>query len=242
MDEAVPPSRDRAGPRRSPAGGGYARGEDARNRIVQAALSRFAEDGYDRASTRRIAQDAGVNPPALQYYFNGKDGLHMACAQLLEARFAAAMGPAYAAADAVEQGDATGAIEALVALTGAMMDYLFERQSSGDAARFMARGQGEEGTLPAYRWLREVVGRDLHRRAVRLVALATGATEDEPVTRVRTLAILAPVKAFHIGREDVAARLCWPDMQGERLSLIKRVVADQTRATLRALTTIHPPV
>ncbi|MBE7212917.1 MAG: CerR family C-terminal domain-containing protein [Gluconacetobacter diazotrophicus] len=234
MEDAVNGAVERAGPRRSPSGGGYARGDETRSRIVAAALSRFAADGYDRASTRRIARDAGVNPPALQYYFSGKDGLHMACAQELMARFALAMAPGYAAADAVAPGDADAAVEAMVTLIDAVMDALFERHAEADATRFMARGQGEEGTLPAYGWMRELTGRELHGRARRLVALATGADEDDPVLPVRTLAILAPIKAFHVGRTDVANRLCWPDLLGERLQLIKRVIGEQTRAVLLA--------
>ncbi len=197
-------------------------------------MCRFAEEGYDRASTRRIAQDAAVSPPALQYYFNGKDGLHMACAHLLAARFTAFMGGAYAAADMVARDDPHGAAEALVVLIDAVMDYLSERSTSENAGRFMARGQGEEGSLPAYQWLREVMGRELHGRALRLVANATGSAEDDPVTRVRTVVILAPLKAFHVGRADVAVRLGWPDLQGPRLALIKQVIAEQTKAALWA--------
>ena len=234
MSELAQARQDRPRLRRSPSGGGYARGEEARSRIIDAALTRFAADGFDRASTRRIAQDAGVNPPALQYYFDGKDGLHMACAQRLAEHFAAALRGVFAGADSVATADRTGAVEALVVLIDAIMDYWFERDGSESAARFMARGQGEEGTLPAYRWLREVVGRDIHDRARRLVAEATNAIPTDPLTRVRTMAILAPIKAFHVGQADVAARLGWPDLHGERLALIKQVIAEQTRASLHA--------
>jgi len=65
---------EQASPRRRPAEGGYARGEEVRMKIIEAALRVFGENGYERASTRQIAAEAGVNPPALQYYFDGKGG------------------------------------------------------------------------------------------------------------------------------------------------------------------------
>ena len=76
------------GPRRRPENGGYARGDEVRNRILLAAIELFGEQGFASASTRAIAARAGVNPPALQYYFHNKARLHQACS----ARAARAMG------------------------------------------------------------------------------------------------------------------------------------------------------
>jgi hypothetical protein len=57
--------------RRSPQGG-YARGERTRHRIIEAAIELFGEHGFGGAPTRDIAARAGVNAPALQYYFENK--------------------------------------------------------------------------------------------------------------------------------------------------------------------------
>jgi TetR/AcrR family transcriptional regulator len=45
---------------------------DARERILAAALSCFAERGFDGTTTRQIAAAAGVNLGLIQYYFGGK--------------------------------------------------------------------------------------------------------------------------------------------------------------------------
>ncbi|MEA2815035.1 MAG: TetR/AcrR family transcriptional regulator, regulator of cefoperazone and chloramphenicol, partial [Rhodospirillaceae bacterium] len=55
-----------------------ARGEDTRRRILETALDLFAAQGYEGASTRQIAEGAGVNLPAIQYYFGNKEGLYRA--------------------------------------------------------------------------------------------------------------------------------------------------------------------
>src|SRR5476651_170259 len=58
--------------------GSYARGEDTRRRILETALEVFAAEGYEGTSTRVLAERAGVNLPAIQYYFGSKEGLFRA--------------------------------------------------------------------------------------------------------------------------------------------------------------------
>lgn len=48
---------------------------DTRERILDAALAAFTERGYDGATTRAIAAEAGVNLGLIPYYFGGKEGL-----------------------------------------------------------------------------------------------------------------------------------------------------------------------
>ena len=60
--------------RRHPAAGGYARGDETRSRIIAAALDVFGTHGFGGASTRMLAESAGVTLPALQYYFASKEG------------------------------------------------------------------------------------------------------------------------------------------------------------------------
>lgn len=45
---------------------------DSRERILSAALSAFAENGFGGATTRDIAARAGVNQGLIKYYFDGK--------------------------------------------------------------------------------------------------------------------------------------------------------------------------
>lgn len=48
---------------------------DTRDRILQAALSAFSERGFEGASTREIAADAGVAQGLLTYHFSSKQTL-----------------------------------------------------------------------------------------------------------------------------------------------------------------------
>ena len=68
---------------RRPSAGGYVRGDETRLRIIEAAIESFGEHGFEGASTRDIAARAGVNAPALQYYFENKEGVYRACAEYI---------------------------------------------------------------------------------------------------------------------------------------------------------------
>jgi len=67
-DEPSPATRK---PRRSDA---------TRALILSAARERFAADGYDRATIRAIADDAGVDPALVMRYYGNKAGLLAAAA------------------------------------------------------------------------------------------------------------------------------------------------------------------
>lgn len=53
-------------------------GEQSRERLMRAALSLFAHQGFAKTSTREIAEAAGVNLAAISYYCGDKLGLYRA--------------------------------------------------------------------------------------------------------------------------------------------------------------------
>lgn len=57
-------------------------GSDTRALIEAAARRQFAELGYDRASLRQIAQEAGVDPSLVSHFFGNKQQLFLRVVQL----------------------------------------------------------------------------------------------------------------------------------------------------------------
>src|SRR5882762_8534622 len=53
--------------------------DDARARLIDAAMELFAEKGYEGASVRDLAAAAGVNVAAVSYHFGSKDALYHEC-------------------------------------------------------------------------------------------------------------------------------------------------------------------
>src|SRR5436305_9794096 len=60
--------------------GRWRTGQQSRQRIVDAARERFMRDGYDKATVRAIAADAGVDVAMVYYFFGSKEGLFTASA------------------------------------------------------------------------------------------------------------------------------------------------------------------
>ncbi|MFD7446206.1 TetR family transcriptional regulator [Streptomyces sp. NPDC059909] len=57
-------------------------GPGARERILQAARTEFAERGYDKTSVRGIAKAAGVDPALVHHYFGTKDEVFAAAIEV----------------------------------------------------------------------------------------------------------------------------------------------------------------
>jgi AcrR family transcriptional regulator len=218
--------RDR--PRRNPPTGGYPRGVETRGRIVTAALKVFGEEGYERASTRTIAREAGVRPPALQYYFDSKDGLHLACGQRILDDALGVLSPAILDAERrATRGLALDAVEALCDLLDAFVDASLITAQSPAAGRFLARAQSDEWS-PARDLVHENLTRPVHHLCARLVALGTGCAVDDDV-RLRTSVILGQVSVL---RESTLKIIGWRDFAGVRLDAVKTVLRAHTRASL----------
>ncbi|MET9380411.1 TetR family transcriptional regulator [Streptomyces sp. NPDC002928] len=54
------------------------RSDATRTAILDAARERFAADGYERATIRAIAKDAGIDPSMVMRYYGNKEGLFAA--------------------------------------------------------------------------------------------------------------------------------------------------------------------
>lgn len=76
MQPGVPVPRRRGRPRAEERAG------DTRDRLIEVARRQFAAAGFDRASLRAIAAEAGVDASLIRHYFGDKAGLLVATMQL----------------------------------------------------------------------------------------------------------------------------------------------------------------
>ncbi|WP_351234489.1 TetR family transcriptional regulator [Streptomyces sp. NPDC002133] len=58
------------------------RSDATRAAILAAARERFASDGYERATIRAIARDAGIDPSMVMRYYGNKEGLFAAASEI----------------------------------------------------------------------------------------------------------------------------------------------------------------
>jgi len=214
-------------PRRRPLEGGYARGEETRERIIEAAFIVFAEEGYAGASTRRIAAEAGVNPPALQYYFDSKEGLHRACGQTAIDRVMRDLGPAIEQARAaLAAGSRPAAVEALCGLVEAIADLGMRDREAEGWRRFMGMGQTDR-VGPAFSMMEADFATPLRALSTALVGRALDLPPGDPAAPLHTLLIFSVGPALHMKRDSILELMGWSDFDGERAAQVKRILRQQ---------------
>jgi AcrR family transcriptional regulator len=220
---------------RRPSEGGYLRGEETRLRIIMAAIESFGEHGFDGASTREIAARAGVNAPALQYYFENKEGVYRACAEYMADEASVNFEPVIKHADEVLSSDADmpALIDAFIRIQEAIADRMFAKGCGTTNHRlFFAREQvGHEPTI-ATEILTRRVRKPLNDVASKLMARITGTQPDDPVTLIRMVSLNGQLLMFHVAPRTTLALLGWTEIDAEKGELLKATVRKQTQALL----------
>jgi AcrR family transcriptional regulator len=219
-------------PRRRPKQGGYARGDETRAQIIETALRVFGECGFDQASTRDIATKAGVTPPALQYYFDSKEGLHRACAQyIIDGALPNLTAAIERASVAANGGDKGAALDALENLLDALTDSLAEPHAES-WSRFVVRGK-HDGAGPGVEMIREQLSVPTLDATAGLLGAITGVSASQEITLLRTFLVLGQIHWIHAGREQALKIMGWSKLDADKIALIKQTVREHTRRLLK---------
>jgi TetR/AcrR family transcriptional regulator, regulator of cefoperazone and chloramphenicol sensitivity len=222
---------------RHAAEGGYQRGEETRARIVTAALKLFGERGFEGASTRDIATSAGVNAPALQYYFDNKEGVYLACIDHIVSRVWEYMSEVVDRAERVlaDDADDEALIEAFCAIQAQLAEFMFTSQDSNDWRLFMARQQAGMGPTAGFQIVYRCVSKRISTVTAAIVGRLLGRPAGDEETLIRTLALNGQLLVFQVARRSALATLNWDAIDADRLALLKRVIREQTGALLRSM-------
>jgi AcrR family transcriptional regulator len=227
VEEAKMDGSGAPAPRRRPTEGGYARGEETRERIIEAAFAVFAEEGYAGASTRRIAAEAGVNPPALQYYFDSKEGLHLACALAAVDRVMQDLGPAIEMArNALAGGSRTAAVEAICGLVEAIAGLAMTDRETQAWSRFIGQCQTDTAG-PAYSMMEVDFLAPLRTLSAELTAQALDLPPGDPIAPLHALLLFSIGPALQTKRTSLLAAMGWRDFDGDRATLVKTILRQQ---------------
>ena len=230
-----PPARPRTKTRlRYDATSAYARGTETRERLVAAGLALFGERGFDAASTRDIAAAAGLNAPSLQYYFNNKEGLYLACLRHVVVRIWDGVSVPVMAAERTLRAAASDA--ALIEAFCAIQVSLLEISRGADENWFLLVAREQAGLGPPAGF--EVMHRGMRRMKQvqtgiigRLSGLAGNARE----CLLREMSLNGQVLYFGMMRRSALHSLRERRFEAHTLETLERVIRGQSSAALRAL-------
>lgn len=227
---AAPPHPGR--PRRAARRRGYACGEDTRQRILETAITLFAQLGFQGTSTRAIARRARVSLPALQYYFDSKDGLHHACIEYMTEDVHARLGPALTQAREVLSNGSLKRAQ-LLELLRSLIEPLIEGLATDRPESwvlFFARAHSDQHE--AFEAVYAHFGRSLMELLTEIIARLLGAAHACAEARIRAVAIVGQATLVRRERPLLLKSLGWAGMTGERLTTLKRVLWQSIEASL----------
>jgi TetR/AcrR family transcriptional regulator, regulator of cefoperazone and chloramphenicol sensitivity len=212
------------------------RSEDTWRRILETALALFAAEGFDGTSTREIAERAGVNLPAIQYYFGSKEGLYRAAITHIGEQVVQTIAPITARVwESLGSGTPSRAqlVNLLCELVSAIVTIFLDETLPDRENRSLFVSRVEIEHASALDPLHEIMREHLLAPGAALVGrLVERPAEDEQVV-LRAMMILGQAKIF--GSRSVVRSLGWEAIDETRLNGVLRVVNEHTRAICRAL-------
>jgi AcrR family transcriptional regulator len=224
MPKTAAPKKNKTTKLRAAASAGYRKGDETRQRILDAALKAFGEASFKAVTTRRLAEAAGVSLPTLQYYFGDKEGLYRACAETIVERYRRHTGAAAQAARALNEQVLSddGAAEAtraqLKALIRALAGFLVGSTEAERWAQFVGRELRDPG--PAFEILYENLWRPGVEIVARLIARILGRPQSDPAARIQALLLISSLLAFQSGRSISLRTMRWPSIGPKELAMV----------------------
>ncbi len=203
----------------------------AREKLLQAGVKIFALYGYEGASTRQLAKEAGVNISAILYYFNGKEGYYAAVMEHIAASAKTAMQARIEKIRAgLQRKDLKHAEcrEFLHGFIAGLALFLLSEKASAHMGRIFIREQMDP--TPAFDKFYETTMRPMHETITTLVTKLTGLTGDAAVLCAQ--ALIGQAVIFKTHREVTLRRTGWKAYGDKETAKITALLRRNTDAII----------
>lgn len=209
-----------------------------KEKLIKAGIAVFSSTGFEDTTTRRIAQEAGVNHAAIAYYFSGKEEFYEACIKHIVATVSRELGEIKERVIAQSQKKHATQDEMLL-----LLDMFIERNvrfflSYHDLIA-MSRIVLREMAVPTFAFTHIYDGmiRPLHEALTRIVAQLTNIDAASSEAIIRAHAIMGQILCFHHARAVIQARLGIDKFSDPDISAVVKTVKFHTRAIISAYKT-----
>lgn len=207
--------------------------EDPRQRLIDAGLEIFGTHGFEGATTRMLAAEAGVNQAAIPYYYGGKEGLYQAVVSYIAENAGRFMLPVTEKITAaIQHNELTeeAAVDLLVEQLSAFIQ-LVGRGESRRWGRIIIREQMQP--TRAFDIIYDRVIRRVHEACAGLVGRILGIPPDSEAAVIRAHSVMGQAMIFQAARETILRRLGRKEFTPEDIKAIRDILEDQIRNTLR---------
>ncbi len=210
------------------------RGDATREALVDAGLELFSKLGYHAASSRALAEAAGVNQALIGYHFGGKRGLYLAVFERIGESVVARLGPAVAMAQQADESaesppDRDAIVDGILQMLDRAVD-LFTGPATAPWAMLIIREQQNPTEAFDIVWQRFMA--PLTGRLARWIGILRGEPADAPQVRLTVLTIMSQALMFRVARETVLRLLGWDAIGADEVAGIKRRIHHNVRAIL----------
>ncbi|WP_256658643.1 CerR family C-terminal domain-containing protein [Pseudomonas sp. LP_7_YM] len=212
-----------------------------------AAVAVFGKRGYEGASTRDIARTAGVNAPAIHYYFDGKEGVYLQCIELLIKLLWQKVGAAVQAAEnaaADEHSNDGLLIEAALGILAAVLSTAQDTPQIKAWRAFFDRHQAGSCPQSATAAFEQRFKARIEAVMRLLIGRLSGLDPQDDRAVIHAMALLTQGLAFRAHKAGLLAAMNWTEVNHPQMEQVKDVVLTQARFTLEGLalqraTTFH---
>jgi len=201
------------------------KGEQARRKLLLAALKKIGEKGYENASVREIADEAGQNVAAIAYYFGNKEKLYATVLEGIGGYLGGIFGAIAEETRTKLQGgplDPAGAVDVLKRMLRTLLGQQMEDEEFEKIRLVMIREQSSPSE--SFDVLYKKALKPLHELFTTVLSVATGEDPTSPVTILRAHALFGQVLAFKIARTTILRRLGVKKLTRDHLTTIATIL------------------
>lgn len=201
------------------------KGDQAKRRLLLAALKIIGEKGYENASTRDIAEEAGQNIAAIAYYFGSKEKLYGEVLEGIGNYLQSLMG---AIVEETRERLETDTLdpETATALLKSVLRLLLGHQLEGTEFTKIRIVMMREQAAPSesFQILYRKTVKPLHEVFCRLLAVAIDEDPDSMAVMLRAHAIFGQVLVFTVSRATILCRLEITKFETEHVEMIAAII------------------